>query len=221
MLPHTDALLADVLARLRVVSHRWFVGIAGIPGAGKSTLATWLAEQVNAALGPGVAVVVAMDGYHLTNAELDARGFRARKGAPHTYDARALVATLAALRRQRPGDPPVGAPIYSRELHEPVPGALQVGTGCRLVLTEGQYLLLDEPPWNQIPPLLDERWYLELDLETALERVLARHMRGGNTQEQAERRIRENDRPNALLVQASRPRADRVVACDDVRPERA
>jgi pantothenate kinase len=214
-------LLADLLARLGDDARRWFVGIAGIPGAGKSTLATWLAEQVNAALGPGVAVAIAMDGYHLTNAELDARGLRARKGAPYTYDAAALVATLTALRHQQSGDPPLGAPVYSRELHEPVPDALQVGPACRLVLAEGQYLLLDEAPWDQIPPLLDERWYLELELETALERVLARHMRGGNTQAQAERRIRENDRPNALLVQSSRQRADRVLTWDVVRFERA
>jgi len=202
----------ELLERLRQGATRWMAGIVGVPEAGKSTLAAALTEGVCQRLGAGAAAWVAMDGFHGTNAQLDARGVRARKGAPFTYDAEACVATLRALRCQQPAGAAVGVPVYSRELHEPMAGALQIAGTCRLVVVEGQYLLLEDPPWNAIPPLLDEAWYLDADREAALARVLARHLRGGNDRPHAQRRIDANDRLNAQRIEPTRRPADRIVA---------
>jgi len=198
-------LARELLARS---SARFLLGIAGPPGSGKSTLAAELAAALNCEARQEIAAVVALDGFHLPNAELDRRGLRPRKGAPETFDAPGLVTLLTRLRRS---SRTVLAPIYSRELHEPVSHAVRIGPAIRLIIVEGNYLLLDQGPWSPVRALLDETWYLQMPCEVCMARVRDRHIRGGCSAELAAEKIETNDRPNYEIVAATRPRASRVI----------
>ncbi len=149
----------DLLARAAALAAggRRLLGLAGPPGAGKSTLAAALVG----ALGDR-AVLVPMDGFHLAQAELERLGRADRKGAPDTFDADGFVALLARLRAQGPGDPVVYAPRFDRHLEEPIAGAIGVPATVPLVVVEGNYLLHDEGAWAGVAPLLDDAWYLDL-----------------------------------------------------------
>ena len=195
------------------------LGIAGAPGAGKSTLA----DRVVAAV-PG-AVLVGMDGFHLAHATLEALGRVERKGAPDTFDAAGYVALLRRIRalgrgldkldhpgeRELPGAATVWAPRFHREIEDAVAGAVAVTAEATLVVTEGNYLLLTEPPWDQVAGLLDECWYLDVDDDVRRTRLQARHERFGRTPAQARERTWGSDERNAVVVAASRGRASAVV----------
>jgi len=201
--------IADAVARARALAAaggRRVLGIAGAPGAGKSTLAAKVAR----ALGP-VAVGVPMDGFHLAQAELERLGRADRKGAPDTFDAAGFVALLRRVREQGPGDPVVYAPTFDRTLEEPVAGAIPVAPEVPLVVVEGNYLLLDDGPWGQVRGLLDECWYVEVDDAVRLDRLTARHAAHGKTPEAAHAWARGPDERNAVLVAGTRGRADVVV----------
>jgi pantothenate kinase len=181
---------------------RALLGIAGAPGAGKSSLATTLAAAV-----PGL-TVVPMDGFHRTTAELAARDWIAERGTPRTFDAEGYVAML---QRLRAGET-LRAPAFDRSREEPVPDAIEVAAGARLVITEGNYLLLDTPPWSQIRRLLDEIWFVEAPEQVRLDRLVARHVEFGRTPADARQRVTVgSDAANARLVAATRSRADLVV----------
>jgi pantothenate kinase len=184
------------------------LGIAGAPGAGKSTLA----DRVVAAV-PG-AVLVGMDGFHLAHATLEALGRVERKGAPDTFDAAGYVALLRRIRglgASTPDAETVWAPRFHREIEDAVAGAVAVTAGASLVVTEGNYLLLAEPPWDRVAGLLDECWYLDVDDDVRRTRLQARHERFGRTPEQARERTWGSDERNAVVVAASRDRATAVV----------
>ena len=181
------------------------LGIAGAPGAGKSTLA----DRVVAAV-PG-AVLVGMDGFHLAHATLEALGRVERKGAPDTFDAAGYVALLRRIRGLGPGEDVVWAPRFHREIEDAVAGAVAVTAEATLVVTEGNYLLLTEPPWDQVAGLLDECWYLDVDDDVRRTRLQARHERFGRTPAQARERTWGSDERNAVVVAASRGRASAVV----------
>lgn len=201
--------LAGALARARAladVGDRRLLGIAGPPGAGKSTVA----EEVVAALGER-AVLVPMDGFHLAHAELVRLGRAERKGAPDTFDATGFVALLRRLRAQRPGDGLVDAPRFDRSIEEPVAGAVTVAADVPLVVVEGNYLLHDEGPWGEVTALLDERWYLEVDEAVRVERLVARHVAFGKEPVAARTWTLGPDQRNAELVARGRDRADVVV----------
>ena len=196
-------LAAELSRRCAADAPRYLLGIVGPPGSGKSTLATRLVEACPSA------ACVSMDGFHLSNAALDAAGMRGRKGAPETFDAEGFVSVL---RRLRGGNEPVTVPIYDRRLHEPVREALTIQRQVRVVVVEGNYLLLGDGAWRGVRPLLDEAWYLDVPLDESLRRTRGRHIAGGATAQQADAKIAANDRPNALAIAATRPGADRVVA---------
>ncbi len=200
--------LALKVAQAAAPARRYMLGIAGCCGSGKSTLAEKLAGVLSSRHGLA-SQVVAMDGFHLTNAELEARGLRPVKGSPPTYDAGRFIDLLRRLR-QSP-DQMHTAPVYSRKLHEPVMDAQTLGPETRVVIVEGNYLLLDEEPWRQARPLLDEVWFLEVEIETCLARVRGRHMRGGSDAATADAKIARNDRPNAQLIWNSRAGADQMI----------
>jgi len=180
------------------------LGITGFPGAGKSTLA----QQVVAAV-PG-AVLVPMDGFHLAQAVLDDAGLAERKGAPETFDRHGFVAMLQRLRHASPSDPPVYAPTFRRDIEEPIAGAIAVPSDCPLVVTEGNYLL----HWPEVPALLDETWWVEIDRDERLRRLTARHVAYGKSPEQASAWARGSDERNAALICAGRDLAQLVVAGD-------
>ncbi|MCB5181556.1 nucleoside/nucleotide kinase family protein [Streptomyces antimicrobicus] len=190
---------------LATAGGRRLLGIAGPPGAGKSTLAGHLA----AALGPDLAVVVPMDGFHLAQAELVRLGRADRKGAPDTFDAAGYAALLRRLRE--PGRAVVYAPAFDRSLEEPVAGSIAVGPGVPLVITEGNYLLHEAGEWSEVAPLLDEVWYLAPDDALRVRRLTDRHVRHGKDPDRAAAWVARSDEANARLVAAGRPRADLVL----------
>ncbi len=182
---------------------RVLLGITGAPGAGKSTLAERLAAAV-----PG-AVVVPMDGFHLADAELTRRGLIGRKGAPETFDAWGYAALLRRLRLAP--DHEVLAPSFDRELEQPLAGAIAVPPQTRLVITEGNYLLLDRPEWQSARGELDEVWHLRIDDEVRRTRLVARHIEFGKSPAGAAAWVDRVDEPNARLVEAAADRADWLV----------
>lgn len=207
--PDLDDLVARAL-RLAAGPGRSVLGLVGAPGAGKSTLAA----QLVAALGD-VTALVPMDGFHLAGAELVRLGRAERKGAPDTFDAAGYAALLRRLRRA--GDPergepePVYAPVFDRHLEEAIAGAIPVGRDVPLVITEGNYLLLDTPPWHCVRELLDEVWFVELDDDVRVRRLVARHVSHGRSPEAALEWVLRSDEANARIVAATRSRADLVV----------
>ncbi|MEU3607796.1 nucleoside/nucleotide kinase family protein [Streptomyces sp. NPDC035033] len=193
---------------LALSGGRRVLGIAGAPGAGKSTLAARLVERLD-----GLAVLVPMDGFHLAGAELARLGRADRKGAPDTFDAAGYAALLARLRAPEPGTV-VYAPAFDRALEEPVAGSVPVPPRTPLVVTEGNYLLLDAGPWAAVRPLLDEVWYVDLPDAVRVSRLVDRHVRFGRTRAEAEAWVARSDEANARLVAAHRHRADLVVTPD-------
>ena len=201
-------------ARLRALeliqrTGRALLGLVGPPGAGKSTLAAALQAEFGA-----VAQVVPMDGFHLANAELERLGRRARKGAPDTFDPAGYVALLRRLLVQDDGEV-VYAPEFRREIEEPIANAIPIHARTQLVITEGNYLLLEDGPWAEVRGLLDEIWYVEVPDEVRLHQLTRRHEQFGRSAEDAAAWVAGTDEPNARRVEASRVRASFVFRWDD------
>jgi pantothenate kinase len=186
--------------------RRRILGIVGAPGAGKSTVAAALVRELGA-----VAALVPMDGFHLAQAELERLGRADRKGAPDTFDAAGYAALLRRLRSSNEGEV-VYAPLFRRDLEEPIAGAIPVPPDVTLVITEGNYLLLDEGVFSDVRELLDEAWFITVADEDRLERLVARHVAGGKSRAAALAWARGPDQRNAELVAASALRADRSVS---------
>jgi pantothenate kinase len=182
---------------------RALLGIAGCPGAGKSTLSDAITGSVRSS------VVVPMDGFHMLNEDLVRLGRRDRKGAPDTFDAKAYVALLDRVRRQT--SEVVTAPRYDRAASAPVPDAITVDPDVALVITEGNYLLVDQSPWAAVRPLLDEVWFVEVDDAIRVPRLIARHIAFGKSPDEAREWVMRSDEANAAVVAATRGRADVVV----------
>lgn len=196
----------ELVARARHLARpgcRRLLGITGPPGAGKSTLAQVITE----ALG-GAAVAVAMDGFHLANEVLEALGRRERKGAPDTFD---VAGYLALLHRLRSGESLVYAPRFDRDLEQSIGSAIPVPGEVPLVVTEGNYLLHDDPEWRQVAPLLDEVWYLEVSPAEVTRRLVARRVGHGHPAPAARDWVDGVDLPNARLIASGRERTDLVV----------
>ncbi len=193
-------------------SRRTLIALAGVPGSGKSTVAARLADAVNARTGAGVMAALGMDGFHLTRAELarfpDPAAATKRRGAPWTFDAAAMRQRLLELRD---GHAAVLWPGFDHGDGDPVADAMTVSPSTRIVLVEGLYLLHDDHGW-QHAHLFDECWFLDVPLEVAMDRLLARHMSANRQSRQvALQRIELNDRPNAQIVLSSRERAQYLI----------
>ena len=185
------------------------LGVVGAPGAGKSTLADLMARTLGEK-----AQAVPMDGFHLAQVELERQGIADRKGAPHTFDAAGYAALLRRLKHQSSGEV-IYAPDFRREIEEPVAGAIAVLPQTPLVISEGNYLLLQDTAWKQVGELFDEIWYLHVEQDLRLARLTERHMQFGRTRDEATAWIASNDELNAQRVEASAHRAHRQVHWDE------
>ncbi|WP_436519783.1 nucleoside/nucleotide kinase family protein [Actinoplanes sp. HUAS TT8] len=210
----TMAGLVDRARGLTAGGRRAVLGIAGPPGAGKTTLAEALRAELADAPPPGLpagswVAHVPMDGFHLADVELDRLGLRSRKGAPETFDAWGYTALL---RRFLAGeDETVYAPGFERELEQPIAGAIPVPLAVRLVITEGNYLLLGQERWAGLREVFAEVWYADLDPGERLRRLVARHVRFGKEPAAALAWATGTDERNAELIATTRPRADLLV----------
>jgi pantothenate kinase len=208
-----DPPLASLVDRVAALRRRVgpgrpvLVGVAGEPGAGKSTLTASLVaalqEQGTAA------VLVPMDGFHLANVALAAIGRADRKGAIDTFDGAGYTALLTRLRGAGPET--VWAPTYDRSIEESVAGAIAVPPGTEVVVTEGNYLLVDDGPWSAVRWLLDEVWAVQVDPDVRLERLVARHVEFGKPPDVAAAWVASVDGPNADFVRSTFGRADLVI----------
>ena len=197
------------LQAMLATGSRRMIGLVGAPGAGKSTVAEAMREAFHT-----VAQVVPMDGFHLANAELARLGRSSRKGAPDTFDAAGYVDLLRRLRSQL-ADEVVYAPEFRREIEEPIAGAIPVFHETRLVITEGNYLLLEQGHWRKVAKLLDEIWYVEVDDSCRIERLVSRHERFGRSHAEAVAWVNSTDEPNARLIEAEKSRASLIFRWDD------
>ena len=195
---------AEGLAKPR---QRCVLGIIGAPASGKTTLAWAIANALGSR-----AAVVGMDGFHLAQVELRRLGRTDRKGAPDTFDAAGYVHLI---RRLADGNETVYAPEFRREIEEPIAGAVPVAPEVQLVITEGNYLLLDEGPWADVKGLLDEVWYVDIPDEVRVHRLKKRHEQFGRSAQDAAAWVANTDEPNARLIEASRARASFVFRWDD------
>lgn len=197
---------AGIAAEATHAGRARVLGLTGPPGAGKSTLAAALVD----ALAPGTAVVVGMDGFHLSNAVLEARGSRGRKGAIDTFDDAGYATLIGRLADRRPGEPPVYAPEFRREIEEPVAAGTVVADEP-LVITEGNYLLAASGAWPAARARMAEVWYLDLPDAERLRRLVARHHAFGKPLPDAEAWAGGSDQRNAELIATTRHAADLIV----------
>ncbi|MFI7063316.1 nucleoside/nucleotide kinase family protein [Kribbella sp. NPDC050124] len=187
--------------------RRAILGITGAPAAGKSTYA----EQLTAKLvadGHKVALVP-MDGYHLAQSVLEELGIADVKGAPHTFDGYGFVAMLSRLKQS--ADEQIWAPRFDRGIEDSIAASIGIAPDVTLVVTEGNYLLLDQMPWTTIRTLLDQCWYVEVPEQLRHDRLEARHRQFGRSPEEAHARTYGTDEHNARLIAATASAADAIV----------
>lgn len=206
----------DLLARVLVHAAEpgtSVIGITGAPGAGKSTLTEALVAAARVHLGADAVAHVPMDGFHLADGELRRLDRIDRKGAPDTFD---VAGYAALLRRIRARTEVVYAPGFERDIEQPVAGAIPVFPDAAVVLTEGNYLLLDDPGWSAVAAEIDEIWYCAIQDDVRVARLVARHVTFGKPSGEARRWVAEVDEPNARLVAGTAARADLSVSVDTV-----
>ncbi len=196
---HVNTLAEHVLAQ---DGNRYLVGIAGAPGSGKSTLAAELARRLNAQ--GRKTSVVPMDGFHLDNAILHSRSLFARKGAPETYDAPGFLRMVHALKTGEE----VFAPAFDRTRDIAIAGAVAVPAAARVVIVEGNYLMLDEAPWRDLAPLWDVSVRVDVPMPELRARLIQRWLSLNHSSAVATRRAEGNDIPNAQRV------IDHALECD-------
>jgi pantothenate kinase len=188
---------------------RGLLGIVGEPGAGKSTFAEQLLEAVEQRH-PGVAVAVSMDGFHLAQKVIAARGQAASKGTIETFDADGFLAFLRRTRAET--DRSVWWPEFNRDLEDAVAGAIEVAPRHQLVIVDGNFLLSTRGSWGQVKSLLDEAWFLDARPEPRRERLTRRYISYGFTPQAARAKALGVDESTSALIRSTAPRADLVLS---------
>jgi pantothenate kinase len=203
-----EGALLRIKESLNRSTDRYLIGIVGKPGAGKSTLSAYLLEQLHSS----EVTVVPMDGYHLSNAVLQELGRADRKGAPDTFDIAGFASLLQRIRNEKSAD--VYYPVFDRSIEESIAAQGVVTKETKVVIVEGNYLLHDSGGWEVISELLDELWFIDVDDEKRLERLIARHIAYGKSPADAESWSRGSDEVNARTIATGRSRAHAVIALD-------
>ena len=203
-----EAALERALSLSERSQERIIIGVIGKPGAGKSTLSKYLLKH----LPKETTTLAPMDGYHLSNAQLQALGRTDRKGAPDTFDARGYVDLLQRIKTNRRDE--IYFPIFHRELEESIAAEGVVHPHTTLVLTEGNYLLLESDGWSQVAESLTESWFVDVDNDRRMARLVARHIKFGKSPEAAQSWAHGTDERNAELVESTRSRADVIISLE-------
>lgn len=193
--------------------QRFMLGICGAPGAGKSTLAEWIVQQWNEK-NADTAVLVPMDGYHLSNEQLEKRSLLSLKGIPETFDAASFVEKLSNIKTHP--EQVHFCPKFDRSIEASIENGIQIKPEHKLIVTEGNYLLLDNSPWSLLRGILDEVWMIEADEELIFGRLLERHKNGGKSAEAALAKVNSTDLPNARLVAQSSLHANRILKASEL-----
>lgn len=197
----TVSALIDWIRRDAAGRDRYLFGIVGPPGSGKSTIASTLAHELGAPVAP-------MDGFHLPNRVLDELGLRHVKGAPETFAAHEFA---NAVQRLRAASEDVLIPDFDRIDDEPRPDRIRLRTSDKIIIVEGNYLLLDRDPWSTLRDCLDAVGYVDIDPQVRIARLIARHVQFGKTPEAAATFVRESDERNTEIIEATRGRADLMI----------
>ena len=185
-------------------SPRFILGIVGKPGVGKSTFTDYLRERLSREL----VAILPMDGFHMSNEELIELGRRERKGSLDTFDVDSFIQTLAQVKKCE-GD--VRFPIFKREIEASIADAGVIPATAQLVIVEGNYLLHTESGWEDVASYLDETWYLTVDDQLRMQRLIARHIAFGKPAQDAKDWSEGTDEVNARIIQESESKADFVV----------
>ncbi len=203
-----EGALLRIKESLNRSTDRYLIGIVGKPGAGKSTLSAYLLEELHSS----EVTVVPMDGYHLSNAVLQTLGRANRKGAPDTFDVAGFASLLQRIRNEMSVD--VYYPVFDRSIEESIAAQGVVTKEIKVVIVEGNYLLHDSGGWEVIAELLDELWFIDVDDEKRLERLIARHIAYGKSPADAQSWSLGSDEVNARTIATGRSRAHAVIALD-------
>ncbi len=209
----TIATLAAAATALVPPGGRAILGIAGSPGAGKSTLAELLVAELAHIHEPAWVAHVPMDGFHLADVQLARLDASGHKGAPDTFDALGYAHLVQRLSAETTSD--VYAPGFDRALDQPVAAAVVVPATARLVVTEGNYLLLETGAWPRARAAMTEVWFVMTDDALRVKRLVDRHVEFGKPREAARAWVEKSDEHNAHLVERTSRRADRIVVNAD------
>ncbi|KAI4341761.1 hypothetical protein MLD38_026445 [Melastoma candidum] len=226
-----DALAERLISNAVVATSlqsKYIVGLAGPPGSGKSTIASEVVRRVNKlwprsphpfdseACLSDVATILPMDGFHLYRCQLDSmenpEEAHARRGAPWTFDPKRMLICIKKLKNEGS----VYAPSFDHGAGDPLEDDIVVSLQHKVVVVEGNYIFLDEGDWLEISSLFDEKWFIDVDIDKAMQRVLKRHILTGKPPEVAQWRVEYNDRPNAELIMESKKNADLIVRSIDL-----
>jgi pantothenate kinase len=201
----TSELFKQIRQILNSDTRRAIIGIVGKPAAGKSTVV----EQIASEFSPDLVCVIPMDGYHLSNETLIELGKRDTKGAPDTFDPVSLIALLKRVKNETEAEHPF--PIFHREIEASVQDEGVVRKSARVIVIEGNYLFSREHGWDGLFELLDHTWFIEVDDQIRIPRLIARHIEFGKTPEEAEAWVRRSDDSNAKFIDSTAGRASNII----------